>query len=124
MFSAVITIGQKAAGESVLESLVQVALPEMGESVAEGSIVEWRKKVGEWVDEGETLVDVTTDKVDVEVPATVSGIIVALHGSEGATVAVGSVLAEIDPTAQKPAGDAPVAPAAVPDALVTPSGYG
>jgi multifunctional 2-oxoglutarate metabolism enzyme len=107
----------------VLESLVKVALPEMGESVAEGSIVEWRKSVGQWVDEGETLVDVTTDKVDVEVPATVSGIIVALHGGEGDTVAVGSVLAEIDPTAQKPAGDAPIAPA-VPDALATPAGYG
>ena len=108
----------------MLESLVQVALPEMGESVAEGSIVEWRKKVGEWVDEGETLVDVTTDKVDVEVPATASGIIVALHGGEGDTVAVGTILAEIDPTAAKPAGDVPAA--AMPQAPepVTPSGYG
>jgi 2-oxoglutarate decarboxylase len=91
-------------GESVLESLVQVALPEMGESVTEGSIVEWRTNVGQWVDEGETLVDVTTDKVDVEVPSTVAGLVVALHGSEGSTVAVGTVLAEIDPTATKPAG--------------------
>ncbi len=96
----------------MLESLVKVALPEMGESVAEGSIVEWRKKVGEWVDEGETLVDVTTDKVDVEVPATVAGVIVALHGGEGDTVAVGTVLVEIDPTAAKPAGEAPAAAAA------------
>ncbi len=90
----------------MLESLVRVALPEMGESVTEGSIVEWRKRVGEWVDAGETLVDITTDKVDVEVPSTVAGLITALHGSEGATVAVGSVLAEIDPTAAKPANGA------------------
>ena len=71
----------------MLESLVKVTLPEMGESVTEGSIVEWRKQVGQWVDEGETLVDVTTDKVDVEVPATASGVITALHGAEGDTVA-------------------------------------
>jgi 2-oxoglutarate dehydrogenase E1 component len=94
----------------VLESLVKVTLPEMGESVAEGSIVEWRKAVGQWVDAGETLVDVTTDKVDVEVPATAAGVIRALHGAEGDTVAVGTVLAEIDTTAAKPAGDAAAAP--------------
>ncbi len=52
-----------------MQTLVNVTLPEMGESVSEGSIVEWRKKVGDWVDEGETLVDITTDKVDVEVPS-------------------------------------------------------
>jgi 2-oxoglutarate dehydrogenase E1 component len=87
-----------------LQTLVNVTLPEMGESVSEGSIVEWRKKVGDWVDEGETIVDITTDKVDVEVPSTASGIITALHGDEGATVNVGSVLAEIDTTAAKPDG--------------------
>jgi 2-oxoglutarate dehydrogenase E1 component len=118
----------------MIDSLVTVTLPEMGESVTEGSIVEWRKKVGEWVDEGETLVDVTTDKVDVEVPSTVSGVIAALHGAEGDTVGVGAVLAEIDATAAKPAaGGAAPPPAAAPNAaaaenadptLVTPSGYG
>ena len=96
----------------MLDSLVKVALPEMGESVTEGSIVEWRKKVGQWVDEGETIVDVTTDKVDVEVPSTVAGLITALHGDEGATVAVGAVLAEIDTTAARPAGAATSAPGA------------
>jgi 2-oxoglutarate decarboxylase len=101
----------------VLDSLVKVALPEMGESVTEGSIVEWRKKPGQWVEEGETLVDVTTDKVDVEVPSTVSGLVSAVFGKEGDTVAVGAVLVEIDTTAKKPEGDAapvvsaPAAPA-------------
>ena len=95
----------------MLDSLVKVTLPEMGESVTEGSIVEWRKAVGQWVDAGETLVDVTTDKVDVEVPATAAGVVRAIHGAEGDTVAVGTVLAEIDTTAEKPAGGAP-APAA------------
>ncbi|MGD1067314.1 MAG: 2-oxo acid dehydrogenase subunit E2 [Vulcanimicrobiaceae bacterium] len=112
-----------------MQTLVNVTLPEMGESVSEGSIVEWRKKVGDWVDEGDTIVDVTTDKVDVEVPSTASGVITALHGDEGATIPVGSLLAEIDTTASKPAGGA-AAPAAKPVAkpsepeLVTPSSYG
>jgi 2-oxoglutarate dehydrogenase E1 component len=95
----------------VLESLVKVTLPEMGESVTEGSIVEWRRKVGDWVGEGDTLVDVTTDKVDVEVPSTVAGRVVALHGAEGETIGIGAVLAEID-TSAKPDGAAPVAPKA------------
>jgi 2-oxoglutarate decarboxylase len=79
--------------------MVQVTLPEMGESVTEGSIVEWRKKVGDFVAEGEPLVEVTTDKVDVEVPATASGIIKQILAGEGATIAVGAPLAEIDTSA-------------------------
>ncbi len=103
-----------------MQTLVNVTLPEMGESVSEGSIVEWRKKVGDWVDEGDTIVDVTTDKVDVEVPSTASGTIAALHGDEGATVSVGSVLAEIDTTAAKPGGaTAPNGAAAAAGAAVT-----
>ncbi|GAC1402859.1 MAG: hypothetical protein NVSMB64_03400 [Candidatus Velthaea sp.] len=109
----------------MLESLVKVALPEMGESVTEGSIVEWRKQVGQWVEEGDTLVDVTTDKVDVEVPSTVAGLITALHGAEGTTIAVGAVLAEIDTTAAKPdGGSAPAPQAGTPPLLVTPASYG
>ena len=113
----------------MLDSLVKVTLPEMGESVTEGSIVEWRKKVGEWVDEGDTIVDVTTDKVDVEVPSTAAGVIAALHGAEGDTIAVGSVLVEIDTSAAKPAGGAAAAapaakPAPVEATLVSPSSYG
>ncbi len=102
-----------------MQTLVNVTLPEMGESVSEGSIVEWRKKVGDWVDEGEPIVDVTTDKVDVEVPSTASGVITAIHGDEGATVNVGSVLAEIDTTATKPEGTATVTATPSRDANVT-----
>ncbi len=76
--------------------MVSVTLPEMGESVTEGSIVEWRKRIGEFVAEGDPLVEVTTDKVDVEVPATASGIVTQILAPEGESVAVGSVLAEID----------------------------
>src|SRR5579883_1623553 len=83
-------------GSALEQTLVSVTLPEMGESVTEGSIVEWRKKVGEYVAEGDPLVEVTTDKVDVEVPATTSGVVTRIAAREGETVAVGSVLAEID----------------------------
>ena len=93
------------------ETIVAVILPEMGESVSEGSIVEWRVKPGQWIEAGDTLVDVTTDKVDVEVPAPASGLVRAVLAEEGATVAVGATLAEIDTTAEKPAADAaPAAP--------------
>jgi multifunctional 2-oxoglutarate metabolism enzyme len=98
----------------VIETTVKVTLPELGESVTEGSIVEWRKRPGDYVEQGETLVDVTTDKVDVEVPATASGIVTAVHGDEGAPVSVGAVLAEIDTTAKKPDGAAK-APAPPPE---------
>jgi 2-oxoglutarate dehydrogenase E1 component len=98
--------------------MVQVTLPEMGESVTEGSIVEWRKKVGDYVDQGDTLVEVTTDKVDVEVPATASGVVTQILAAEGDTVGVGAVLAEIDTTARN--GASPSSPAhaaaAAPDA--------
>jgi 2-oxoglutarate dehydrogenase E2 component (dihydrolipoamide succinyltransferase) len=68
----------------------------MGESVTEGSITGWRKAVGDRVEAGEPLVDVTTDKVDVEVPAPVSGTLARILVDDGATVAVGAALAEID----------------------------
>ncbi|MDQ6826553.1 MAG: multifunctional oxoglutarate decarboxylase/oxoglutarate dehydrogenase thiamine pyrophosphate-binding subunit/dihydrolipoyllysine-residue succinyltransferase subunit, partial [Candidatus Eremiobacteraeota bacterium] len=94
----------------MLESIVKIALPEMGESVSEGSIVEWRKKVGDYVAQGDTLVEVTTDKVDVEVPASTAGVITKILVAEGATVRVGTELAEIDSSsiqgAQRPDGAA------------------
>ena len=89
-----------------MQTLVQVVLPEMGESVAEGSVTSWRKKPGDFVAAGEALVDVTTDKVDVEVPSPASGKLVRILADEGKTVAVGSPLAEIDVAAPSPDGTA------------------
>ena len=82
----------------------------MGESVTEGSIVEWRKRAGEWIERGETLVEITTEKVDVEVPAPASGVVTKILANEGATVSVGTPLAEIDTAAPRPAAT-PQAPA-------------
>jgi len=96
----------------VPETLVKVTLPEMGESVTEGSIVEWRVKPGQWIEKDATLVDVTTDKVDVEIPAPASGVVTTLAADEGASVDVGGLLAEIDTAAAPPADGATAATAA------------
>ena len=67
----------------------------MGESVAEGIVARWVKAVGDPVKEGETVVEVTTDKVDVEVPAPAAGTVAEILAAEGATVQVGATLARI-----------------------------
>ena len=70
-------------------------MPQMGESVTEGTVLEWHKQEGDTVSADETLVEMSTDKVDAEVPAPVSGTIVKMHAAEGETVEVGALLAEI-----------------------------
>jgi 2-oxoglutarate dehydrogenase dihydrolipoamide succinyltransferase (E2 component) len=77
-----------------------VVMPQMGVSVAEGTIVEWRKRPGDWVEADEPICDVTTDKIDVEIPAPASGRIEAILVEPGATVAVGTPLARIDAEAK------------------------
>src|SRR6195952_4813852 len=76
-------------------STVQVLMPAMGDSVAEGTVLEWHKQEGDAVAVDETIVEISTDKVDAEVPSPVAGTIVKLHAAEGDTVAVGALLAEI-----------------------------
>src|SRR4051812_8098637 len=78
-----------------VDTTVQVTLPQMGESVTEGTVLEWHKQEGDHVEADEVLVDVSTDKVDAEVPAPASGTVAKIHAAEGDTVAVGAVLAEI-----------------------------
>jgi 2-oxoglutarate decarboxylase len=75
---------------------VSVTLPQMGESVSEGTVLEWHAAEGDQVSADQTLVEISTDKVDAEVPAPASGTLVKIHAQEGDTVAVGAVLAEID----------------------------
>ncbi|MDP1848086.1 MAG: multifunctional oxoglutarate decarboxylase/oxoglutarate dehydrogenase thiamine pyrophosphate-binding subunit/dihydrolipoyllysine-residue succinyltransferase subunit [Solirubrobacteraceae bacterium] len=104
-----------------VNTTVQVTLPAMGESVREGTVLEWHKQEGDAVEADEPLVDVSTDKVDAEVPAPAAGTLVRILAAEGDTVAVGAVLAEIAPsngasaTAAAPSdGAAPAASAASP----------
>ena len=70
-------------------------MPEMGESVTEGTVLEWHKREGEPVSAAETIVEISTDKVDAEVPAPAAGILTKIHAPEGETIEVGSLLAEI-----------------------------
>ncbi|MGF2947121.1 2-oxoglutarate dehydrogenase, E2 component, dihydrolipoamide succinyltransferase [Mycobacterium sp. Lab-001] len=72
-----------------------VLMPELGESVAEGMITRWLKKVGDSVEVDEPLVEVSTDKVDTEIPSPVAGVLVSITAEEDATVPVGGELARI-----------------------------
>src|ERR687886_1124287 len=77
---------------------VQITMPEMGESVTEGTILEWLKQVGDEVAAEEGIVEVSTDKVDTEVPAPAAGVLTRILVEPDETVPVGTVLGEIDPT--------------------------
>ncbi len=76
---------------------LQIPMPEMGESVTEGIVLEWHVSVGDFVNEGDTVVEVSTDKVDAEVPAPTDGVITKLVASVDDEVPVGAPLAEMEP---------------------------
>src|SRR5918998_5596325 len=76
---------------------VQIRMPEMGESVTEGTILEWLKQVGDEVQPEEGIVEVSTDKVDTEVPAPAGGVLTKILVEPDETVPVGTVLGEIAP---------------------------
>src|SRR5215210_5785111 len=86
---------------------VQITMPQMGESVTEGTVLGWLKQVGDRVEADEPLVEISTDKVDAEVPAPASGTLVNIAAEADETVQVGSVLGEIEPDGD---GAAPAAP--------------
>jgi pyruvate dehydrogenase E2 component (dihydrolipoyllysine-residue acetyltransferase) len=87
-----------------------VVMPQMGESIAEGTIVRWIKKVGDQVDRDEPLFEISTDKVDAEIPAPAAGVLTAIRVKEGETVPVNSVVAVIGT-----AGEAKEAPSETPE---------
>ena len=99
-----------------------VTLPMLGESVTEGTITRWFKQVGDTVAEDEALFEISTDKVDSEVPSPVAGVVTEILVPEGETVEVGTVLARVGgadapaPAAPAPAAPAPAAPAPAPAA--------
>ena len=90
-----------------------VVLPPLGESVTEGTVTRWLKRVGDAVAADEPIVEVSTDKVDTEIPAPAGGIVLAIRVPEDTTVAVGTELAVIGDAGALPADAAP-APAAAP----------
>src|SRR5437588_4582386 len=91
---------------------VEVVMPAMGDSVAEGTVLEWHKGVGDYVEADETVVEISTDKVDAEVPSPAAGTIVKLHAAEGDRVAVGALLAEISTGPGQGSGNGAAAPPA------------
>ena len=117
-----------------------VIMPQMGESIFEGTITKWLKKAGDSVEKDEPLFEISTDKVDAEIPSPVAGVLTEIKIAEGATVEVNTVVAVIDgvaapaealvdkadatqvtaPTVPVPPRTAPVATETAEDALSEP----
>ena len=98
-----------------------VLMPQMGESIAEGTIVRWIKKVGDSVDRDEPLFEISTDKVDAEIPSPAAGVLTEIRAHEGETVPVNSVVAMIAPAGTKPAVATAQTPAAAAHAVPPPA---
>ncbi len=99
-----------------------ITMPKLGESVTEGTLGAWLKKVGDPIEKYEPLVEVVTDKVTAEIPAPVSGTIVAIVGDEGETIPVGGPICVIDEGVEAGSGDDVTSPAqtvAGPDATAS-----
>ena len=109
----------------------EVLMPQMGESITEGTITKWLKKVGDIVQRDEPIFEISTDKVDAEIPSPVAGILSEIKVAEGATVTTNTVVAIIGaaagagkataPAVAAPKASAPVAPAPVPAAASVPA---
>src|SRR5438309_1253524 len=97
-----------------VDTTVQVTMPQMGDSVTEGTVLEWPKQEGETVAADETIVEISTDKVDMELPAPASGTLTEILAAEGETVTPGQVLARM--TVSEGAAATPPAPEAAPAA--------
>ena len=102
-------------------STVEVVLPQLGESVTEGTVTRWLKQVGDTIAADEALVEISTDKVDTEIPAPAAGVLLSISVPEDTTVAVGSVLGVIGSAAAAAATPAPATPAPAATPAQTPA---
>ena len=93
---------------------VEVVMPQMGESITEGTVSKWLKSVGEKIGKDEPILEISTDKVDAEVPSPGEGVILEIRHQEGDTVEVGTVLAVIGVEGEQPAAAASAPAAAAP----------
>jgi len=103
---------------------LEVVMPQMGESITEGTVSKWLKGVGDKIGKDEALLEISTDKVDAEVPSPGEGVILEIRHQEGETVEVGTVLAVIGAEGEQPAANAPAsaaAPVAAPQAKPVPA---
>ncbi|MFZ4487451.1 MAG: biotin/lipoyl-containing protein, partial [Candidatus Nanopelagicales bacterium] len=90
---------------------VSVTMPALGESVTEGTVTRWLKQVGDTVAADEPLVEVSTDKVDTEIPSPAAGVLLAIRVGEDETIAVGAELAVIGEASESVGSPAAAAPA-------------
>src|SRR5260221_13977700 len=93
----------------------EVVMPQMGESIAEGTITRWLVKVGDKVERDQPLFEISTDKVDAEIPSPAAGTLLEIRNQEGETVPVNQVVATIGEAGAQPPAEA-AAPAAAPAA--------
>ena len=114
--SASVAASASSASSSSAGAATDVVMPELGESVTEGTITRWLKQVGDTVEVDEALLEVSTDKVDTEVPSPVAGTIVEILHDEDDTVDVGAVIVRIGDPNAAPATPKPAAPTPAPAA--------
>jgi 2-oxoglutarate dehydrogenase E2 component (dihydrolipoamide succinyltransferase) len=100
---------------------IDVVMPKMGESIQEGKILRWLKKPGDKVERDEILLEISTDKVDTEVPSPSAGILTAIMAQENDTVEVGAIIAELNSDAQATVSAPVAAPAPAPVAAPAPA---
>jgi 2-oxoglutarate dehydrogenase E2 component (dihydrolipoamide succinyltransferase) len=100
---------------------IDVVMPKMGESIQEGKILRWLKKPGDKVERDEILLEISTDKVDTEVPSPSAGILTAILAQENDTVEVGAIIAELNSDAQAAVSAPVAAPAPAPVAAPAPA---
>src|SRR5438270_11303366 len=96
--------------------MIDVIMPQMGESIVEGTLTKWLKKPGERVERDEPLFEISTDKVDTEIPAPVAGTLGEILVQEGTTVGINTVVGRIDAEGGGAAASAPAASAPAPAA--------
>ena len=100
---------------------VDVVMPQMGESIAEGTITRWLKQAGDTVERDEPIFEISTDKVDAEIPSPASGVLVEIKGNEGDTIPVNDVVAYIETDAAAAAEAPASAPAEAPAPAAEPA---
>jgi pyruvate dehydrogenase E2 component (dihydrolipoamide acetyltransferase) len=84
---------------------VEVVMPQMGESITEGTVSKWLKAVGDKIEKDEAILEISTDKVDAEVPSPGAGVLLEIRANEGETVEVGTVVAVIGEAGEQPAAE-------------------
>src|ERR1700675_4792772 len=105
--------------------MIDVVMPQMGESIVEGTLTKWLKKPGERVERDEPLFEISTDKVDTEIPSPVAGTLGEILVEEGKTVGINTVVGRISdgaggaasPAAAAPAAASPTPPAPAPEKI-------